>query len=686
MVSKRPPSAVAFVWKTRTTTPKSGHNADQPPLMSYPLILNWALEYLDIWDIMRLIHTGNARCTAYIQQHCSRLHFTNDESLLEWRRQPTLSANAFTTILSLTHLTELSIISPTWKVPASVPRSPLEGLPKTLRHLAIWGVGHYLDDVWRTYIDFVNIDYATIFPELESLRLCSVTPHFRNIPNVASFNTKRLPPSIRVLSLLGFNNFYDADAYELCQPMDHEAEEKVVELSNQSVAPAAEAEPSSPKSALNHRFPHLEYFEWGGSYLVGLEPMHHPTKGEVNLNKLPLVMHTYKRVAETVLNPIPTSILYPAPLDIAGEDIESEVETPALALKTLVLEELNPTEQVYRHLPSSITSLRLLGIRRGTGMFSAINFMRFTSLQSVCCSMGPYMDMLATKLPDTVEKLTTNASNSTGEEFKAPPALTHLSAKSEGLLKFLAYMPPTITSMYLSIPGPERVFRQSVVQNLPPTLRILRLHMKTFPSYYIQLMPKKLEDLSITAFSMLYSDFIYDGKIAEFDISQLPPALTRLRLVCSPTSILLPASKLIQLPRSLKFLEISNVILSTSTTPPPSISAATGSSSASSSSSSSPVPKAKSKPGLFGKIAKLFAAAPPPPSPVTPQQLEYVLSMLPEDCWCNLGFSLDIDMNMVMQETSNLANFLPLFTRTLPAAIMIPRPPLSRHTDLQYED
>lgn len=687
MVSKLPLATRTVVWKTRTTTKKSGNGADQSPLMSYPLILRWTLEFLNMWDVLRLLHAGNARCTALIQQHCTRLHGSSEDNPIEWLQQPTLGESALSTILRFPNLTELVLISPTWKMSVSKPRSPLEGLPKTLRHLTVWGAGYYSDDGFVGFSNFVDLDYATLFPTLETLRLCSVAPPTRSVAPVQPLDAQRFPPNLRILSLIGFPTFFDADAYIFCQPVDWTTKSEVVELPANAtladVAAATSSSPDAPATALTHRFANLEFFEWGGSYLVGQEPMPHPQKGEVDLYRLPLGLHTYRRVVETILVPLPASVLYVNETVSLGDDSQIVAEKVAISLKTLVLEELHPNEQIYRKIPSSITSMRLLGIRRRTGVFHQIDFMRFPLLRTLCCNMGTQTDVLARDLPDTIESLTFDASVSASEQFKAPSALQHVSAKAEGVAKFLKIMPHTITSLYLSLPGPERVFRQGIVQSLPPTLRVLHLNMKTFPSDYIQLIPKNIEDLSIKAYSMLYSDWLYEGKITEFDISQLPPALTRLRIITTPQAILLPASKLNQLPRSLKFVEISNVTLSTSTVPPPSISAATSSSSSSSASSSSPAPKAKSKPGLFGKIAKLFAAAPVPT--VTPQQLEYVLSMLPEDCWCNIGFSLDTDMNLEKQESSDPSSFLPLLARTLPAPIVISRGPLTRHTELQFE-
>lgn len=637
-MSSSPRPIISILWKTPVATQKSETPLERAPLLAYPLVLERVLKLLNFWDVMKLVATGHAEFTVSVRLRARTLRIFNQDGP-QRRTQPKFNhVLAFQQILRLPHLTSLSIISPAWMVPKTLTRSPLQDLPPTMRHLTVWTSDQTKHNL-QMFSKFVLLDYASLYPKLQTLRLCS-TVATNYLVDLRPFVETMIPTDIRTLSLLGFVNIDDSLCYRICQPIvpTSKRNDPIESDSHSSTetAPRTAVEcltPASPSNRIYH-FPCIEFLEWGGVE-IGFNITERIWKAVTDPRPadFPPLLHTYIRSSRNVLSPLPSR----SALRRREDANRNAIERTSLQTFRFASCGVNILENEYRPISSSLTELQL-----GSHVRCRRQFLQFESLRTFITDKA--LDALF-PLPDTITSLSADSGMHRFEylfgDFEPLVSLRNLSLRASlpGIL--MSSFPSSLTSLNLTLLRPLQVLRYP----LPSGLRSLYLELPYFSNSFFEHLPRGLEDLTVKGGIATNEMFRYQFPSdpmptpVDCDISDLPPSLTRLRLLCyrshfvnARKSLLFPAAQLAQLPRTLKHLELYPVYFV------PSTYSNDQKSNVKSKATTRTGRKANSIKSFFGKFGKLLSLSRPSSKTVSVETVKEALSGLPEDCWCNIQF------------------------------------------------
>lgn len=632
-----------FVWKTPVLNVNAGEPLDYSPLLRFPVVLQIVLKLLDIWDLRALIGTGNPLLTNFMRRSCKKIDICRRNKLFAEPHQVLLNRDPFDFILGFPSLTTLTIISPNWK-PKPYTASPLFNLPSSLRHLTLWTA----EMTSLSDLDLVFVPYPTLFPGLETLRLCFRVQMAQRMGEKRPFTVDLIPPTVRTLSLVMSLVSSLSLAKQILYPI------------GSGIAPArdepafAHLLPSSTDHAttnisshtLNkkYRFEALEYFEWGGfwSYNCPLDTLRNPDWRDMPPN----LLHYVRQGSDSALGPLPSRRNVKRP-QIGGN-------------RSGLLSFIFGNEPLPPTLPSTLTRLSLLESRGRPAWANDKFHLRFPHLRVLETSLS--LDTHRIHLPDSLERLSfymdESAEKGLFSVFPAPASLTHLALTSCEINTFKG-LPATLRHLYFTAPLTGSIFRTQVVPCLPKQLLSLRISVSEFSPEYLALLPRGLLELVIFAQSMLLPEWKKGGTWSadpiEFDVTDLPPQLEHLSLKSVPYGIRFPASMLGKLPRTLKSLTISSVLLDSYD---PRTSANTEPSSSFIGSS------------VFSFIGSLSAQLLYRTNLVAPEAIKSALALLPEDCWCRIWFKADIEGDSVRDRKPQPTDLVSSVRRLLPAPLL----------------
>lgn len=511
----------------------------------------------------------------------------------------------------------------------------LKLLPSTLLHLTIWtseldrapgilpGTPEFLSE----------FPFAESFPKLETLRICAASSAG---PEDPPYNLDLVPTTVRTLSLI----FPGATSMEqmasaVVQPIGHQNGARTVDQEKADFHLDYSAT-DADRASWKYRFPLLEYFEWGTTELHVS-----PRSDSMNPAKLPPLLKHYIQ-NNCSLFPMAT-LVQPSHEEVEQANKKPSKSTHSSPLQTVILVS-GINESRIRALPPTIKTLALpSGIN-----WNGTNFAKlFPTLRSLRCSNA--FDVNKVTLPNTLTSLEWGA-------FKcdvvglftliAPPAsLTRLAVIIEEEKGLFTNLPATIRHLSITGAAQGTYLSTQVFPFLPKRLASLRLKVRNFAPEYLAMLPRGLEELDITAESMLLHEWkpggVWDNEPIPFDISGLPPTLRSLRLRVEKHGIMFPSSFFGELPRTLRSFEVTETLIDAIQAPE-----ASSSAEASSSSSSSTSPrkeKEKKKKGLLDTISGWFKSEDAPAAVFyTDADIARSLQLLPEDCWVATRFKARI--------------------------------------------
>lgn len=556
--------------------------------------------------------------------------------------QPRMVSNPFAIASSFPHLHTLTLIRPSWTI-AAYETSPILELPSCLQHLTIWAYK-------TTKLENLIVPYADLFPQLETLRLCLSSPGLvdRNapLPHTSGLSQKfkatLIPPMIKTLSLVIPFILPLDEAFHICQPIGFLVRDFMGQLANK-VNPMAVTFPSPYTAELpaddlkrltpyKYRFEALQFFEWGGFWLNNQKGMPPTSLMSPNLRH-------YTLYCDLVM-------LRPLPRDSSGEEDHSASQMfgPPTGLLTAVMDD----DYWFDNLPTSITHLSSTTSTNPECWKPQWNWSnRFPYLRIL--ETNAILDTNALQLPDTITRLKMVMPHRQPSPlfamFPAPAALTHLTLTSGARQKCFKGIPSTLKVLEMVTYADGRDFRGGIAPHLPGGLQTLRISLQDFAADHLDLIPRGLKYLEIEAQSMLLPEWkrgqIMSNEPVAFDVSGLPPNLehfiltvptsdTALKLRYPLLKLVFPAAMFSKLPRTLKTLAISNVLLGSSESNPPVVARRLD---------AEPVSGISS---FFDSIAKVFSAT-PPNATVDAEIIKEALNLLPRECWCKLHFMADID-------------------------------------------
>lgn len=647
------PKELLFLWKTPSASEPSKDIPAVSPLLSYPFILSMALKLIDLQDVVALMTSGNLALMAYLPRHCTSLRYGRRIGALQMAHQPVLKGDPFRTILRFPQLQTLSIISPSWTIPA-YDGSPLLHLPRTLRHLTIWARSENTIFERTSFSTLGAISYADQFPDLETLRFC--IQHSRDALE-PKIKLSSIPKRIRTLSLLSRFFLDSMDIFRICQPVGREMELELLLEGRDKILPQAafdsadDADPNIP----HYRFPEIEHFECfdcAGAIGGSMGIVYHPSP-----LLMPPTLRSYNMKSDLSLSPLHTR----------REVREALRTTPSLAhgLRTFVLDSrLARLSQSGTHdwtssLPSTLTELAV----RNVNMEEIAKFdfsLHLPSLRSLTV-FGSF-DVNKVRLPDTLTSLNFTFVDSSWDPlfsvFPPPSSLTHLGLARISANGLLTLLPATLKSIHYYNWTGEEYLREQVLPYLPRGLRTLRLKVRSFNSNLLRFLPVDLEELSVVADTQIGTPF---------DLSDLPPRLASFILRTKENNLHFNALYFAQLPRTLRYLELAPVTLALSPLP---VLPVAGSSTSTATTSAST--------GSFGffstvktwiqKIVQDDDQDEVCDGFVKEETIKEALSLLPPDCWCKVrfvaspkagGFEVDEFVPQPPQLQADLARILP---------------------------
>lgn len=642
------------LWKTPSATLLGTIPQERTPLLSYPVVFRQVLQLLDYWDLKVLIAAGNVALTDYLRRSCTKMNVIRLNKISTRQLQPVLKRDPFDFALGFPHLTTLSIINQSW-IPGRYGQSPLYKLPASLRHFTLWtGEVPSID-----HAQFAFVPYPTLFPQLETLRLCIIiTTAQADASAPQPFTVDMIPPNIRTLSLVIPWMISNLQALEICQPIrkefpvaaqnkDHTTAATLQHQNLGRMVPHAAMSHEAPEADLigreewKYRFESLEFFEWSCS-----NRQFGPVPAEMPPSLRHYVHHSsYK--AHLVALPSRRITRSNETLNNSG-------------LLSFIL----GSERLPSALPQSITHLTSSQVGFDPEYYQTRSLpLRFPYLRVF--EIAAQIDTNEVQFPDTLESLSLllPEGNKTPlfSTFAPPASLTHLSIAGfrRGPLKGL---PATLLSLNISSIMHGAIFRDQVVPFLPKQLRSLRVTLSDFPPEYLRLLPRGLEELIISAESLVMSDWKPEEEWStdpvEFNVTGIPPNLKHLTLHTQDYRLRFPASMLAILPKSLNSLCISIVLLDSANPDQTPHDAAP-----SSSSSSSGILE------FFGSIAKKFTSQ---AASVAPEAIENALAMLPSDCWCKIGFKVDIEGDSTRTPKKQPSDLLSSVRQFLPIPHALP--------------
>lgn len=650
----KPPSGPtrSHLWKTPSSTTVASVPPKFSPLVAYPLVISLVVKLIDLQDVLALLQAGSHHLSANVRRSCTIAHASRDSGSLRVECHPILQGDPFPTICAFPHLETLAIISPLWKVPQYAP-SPLLNLPKTLRHLTLWATQE-MGDGKLPFRMLCDIPYASEFPDLETLRLCCTTQ--RNYFNTASswarpIKLENIPPHIRTLSLVGGGFILtELNAFQICQPIGCEPEYDLTAAMQSSYLPPVDELAERP--SWKFRFNELEFFEWSMKLLkYTLATEYEARLYQPHLKRMPPRLKTFIWRDTIGLEPLPTQLGTEAPMNAAM--VESDSLRLQCSLTSFAYDSHTQLDWEMDDFPRTLTELDLQSLRSGLIVMSQrepFSLLAFTALRSLTVKF--VLDTNQVLLPDSLTSMRFQVPSSAEagfifQKYGAPASLTHLGLSNAAQPGTLAYLPPTLRSLHLQALLVSTEFKNYVLPWLPKHLRSLRLQLTEFCAEFLELLPRGLEDLFISA-SMLLPEWqvgkAWDITNVPFDVRGLPPTLTSLSLCPEKYRIIFPVSHFAQLPRSLRFLEISSVLIracdpNSISQSSPNISAAT------SSASTAPLQsESSSDSGFFGRFTNWVSSI-INDSALTSEEtvtLKAALRSLPSDCWCNIYFKTEI--------------------------------------------
>lgn len=652
-MSREPDPSWSLLWKTPTSPLILQDSLERSPLLAYPTIFKLVLKLLNFWDVTSLLTTGNAELRALISRSYKKLSISSYQLASERRHAPIISSPPLHLFHSY-HLDSIELLLPYWTIPV-LAASPLLQLPSTLRHFT-FSTPHVLQNVHHLSA-FLFIPYATLFPDLETLRLqCS---NYKYLSFEQCFKITTIPKRIRTLSLILHGCLTSLTGFQICHPIGELPEASLQR--NSQKATSSSSTPSSqdldPQTPSNTEPPHqyhfemLEYFEFCGSLYVATIPH----------KFVPSLRHCIQYLASyPLLRSLPSRRLSSR----ATLNLHDQPQIPNSGLLTLMGAAFS-VDEVLTTLPKTITSLKIL-VRGGWNNLNLAlilpNLRTFQSWEKI--------DFDTVTFPSSLTSLWCESDSILFGNQKAPPRLTDLNVWSRAPAKdLLVNIPSTLVRLRLSLAISVRLLADQVFSLLPQTLTAFSLTVAVFSYSLLELLPRGLKELTIASkmLSLPYclprEEWNHDGP--DFDVRALPPNLTRLSLLSSPSGIRFPHYMLAELPRSLRSLTIPRVLL-----PVPEAAQLaedqTGSSTPQNASSFS------SSLSFFSSFFSFFSpckAAPDASSTgfsndstsaqVSIEIIQEALRMLPPDCWCDINFEADTVRNAApWNRPSNLRSLI----------------------------
>lgn len=683
-------STLSFSWKTPSSPLIREEPLAKSSLLSHPVIFQMVLKLLNLWDVTSLLTTGNADLRALINRSYKKLVLSNFNLTIERLRAPIISSPPFH-LFHRYQLDSIELVLPNWEIP-KFSSSPLLNMPRTLRHFTFSTFGRIQDK--SLIADFLFIPFASLYPDLETLRLQSPTHPYGvadgEDQSPWKFGIENIPKNIRTLTLILYVGMSTRLAFEICHPIGElEAfinENKAQKMPTSSALLAASShdpQASTPPyvhSSPSYLFERLEYFEWYSPYRYGgISPIPHKF--------VPSLRHYIRTTFGVVrMGVLPSRRL----LSRIGAQLQGHSQSPPSEL--LTFRDAAPWEEdTIKRLPRSITSLEITvtHYKRAPMDFSRAlpNLRIFRTNHNI--------DFNIVTFPPSLTSLTCDLNSSPlFVNMDSPPCLTELIAscnvRDQGLLDNL---PSSLVRMKLVVAGPVKFWEGEVFSRLPSTLESFYLKVDDFSYEFLSLLPRELKELTIAARTMLLPHWLpgeaWTTNPVDFDIRALPPNLTRLSLLSSPYGLQFPHSMLAELPRSLRSLTISRVLLpiqvpesenSEGEDVPPTPQNASSSSSSSSSSFSLPFSSiVASITGLFHSATTAIKSYYPQVSTETIQQ---ALDLLPPDCWCDIKFVAKIEDDTTRKPKQQPSNLIPSIAALLPNPRTIYAPIFSTSLDV----
>lgn len=601
-----------FSWLTPGTASKCGHHLNRSLLLWHPIVLARTLKKLDFFDVTALLRAGNRDLSQAIRRLCTIMAIQRHIGRLQPEDQPILTRDPFASLSGFSAIATLSIISPTWKIPA-YKVSPLIYLPSTLQHLTIWAGTCKFENLHTLVI----VAYRRLFQNLETLRLCATTLQsnktIRWYPLIEI--CKPLPQKIRFLSLVG-SELLSRRATSVCDSQ------------------------TSGLTRTSWMLPELECFEWGGTGTNDSENM----TSSFAASKPPK-LRLFRHLSECMLSYFPRKKMptqHDAIQGCGGRNIFSEV-SPELTLQTLHLHAV----PIYSHqlalsIPWSITDLHLSN-EHGVIVLPNNMDVLFPCMRSfsTLCRINLNKMRFPSELTSLAFKTPMRSEIEDVSLFSiiSPPAsLTRLSTIGSDISGLHTHFPSSVRHFNLEIECRNEYLHQQVLRFLPSSLNHLSLRLSQFPPNFLVLVPKCLETLIIEAEKLsLDRDDLAE---IETGLWALPKSLTSfsLRLTADPIGLLLTSKMIALLPRNLRSLELSpvSIVLPLST---PELSDDDLPKELSCMSISTAFSPSSRRELVKRRIIRWIRSR--QEIPLAP--LKAALSSLPECCWCTFGIRALVD-------------------------------------------